>query len=195
MPGYVSPPDVQAPVASVVASPVAGVAMNPAAPVPPFDSSQVGSTPFAVPPPPSATLPPVAGNLATFPRAPFLDRLGAFALDFFLVVIVTSWFTGLLDFDGPFSPRLWLVLVAYHVGFWVWRSTTVGGIICNLRVIRTDGAPLQLPEALVRGFSAILSLAALGLGAFWILIDPERQAWHDRIAGTYVIKVPRNYQG
>jgi uncharacterized RDD family membrane protein YckC len=36
-------------------------------------------------------------------------------------------------------------------------------------------------------------MAALGLGGLWILRDPERQAWHDRIAGTYVVKVPRNW--
>jgi uncharacterized RDD family membrane protein YckC len=33
----------------------------------------------------------------------------------------------------------------------------------------------------------------LGLGCLWILKDPERQAWHDKIAGTYVVKVPRNW--
>ena len=36
-------------------------------------------------------------------------------------------------------------------------------------------------------------VAVVGLGAFWILRDPERQSWHDRIAGTYVVKVPRSY--
>jgi uncharacterized RDD family membrane protein YckC len=33
----------------------------------------------------------------------------------------------------------------------------------------------------------------LGLGFLWILKDPDRQAWHDRIAGTYVVKVPRSW--
>jgi uncharacterized RDD family membrane protein YckC len=32
-----------------------------------------------------------------------------------------------------------------------------------------------------------------GLGALWIIRDPERQAWHDKIAGTYVVKVPRTW--
>jgi uncharacterized RDD family membrane protein YckC len=41
--------------------------------------------------------------------------------------------------------------------------------------------------------TAILSLVVLGLGALWILKDPERQAWHDKIAGTYVVKVPRSW--
>jgi uncharacterized RDD family membrane protein YckC len=46
---------------------------------------------------------------------------------------------------------------------------------------------------MVRGFSGILSLAVVGLGGLWILWDPDRQGWHDRIAGTYVVKVPRDF--
>jgi uncharacterized RDD family membrane protein YckC len=48
-------------------------------------------------------------------------------------------------------------------------------------------------DSLVRGLSAIFSLAVLAIGALWILRDPERQAWHDKIAGTYVVRVPRNF--
>jgi uncharacterized RDD family membrane protein YckC len=48
-------------------------------------------------------------------------------------------------------------------------------------------------DALVRGLSGIFSLAVVGLGFLWILRDAERQAWHDKIAGTYVVKVPRNW--
>ena len=66
-------------------------------------------------------------------------------------------------------------------------------IICNLRLVRTDGHPLQFSEALVRGLTGIFSLAVAGIGFLWILRDPERQAWHDRVAGTYVVKVPRSY--
>jgi uncharacterized RDD family membrane protein YckC len=48
-------------------------------------------------------------------------------------------------------------------------------------------------DALVRGLSSVFSLVVLGIGCFWILWDPERQAWHDKIAGTYVVRVPRNW--
>jgi len=62
-----------------------------------------------------------------------------------------------------------------------------------LRLVRVDGTPLRFSDALVRGLAGIFSVAVLGLGFFWIARDPERQAWHDRIAGTYVVKVPRGY--
>jgi len=69
----------------------------------------------------------------------------------------------------------------------------VGGIICQVRVVRIDGQPVKLPDAIVRALASVLSIAAFGIGCFWILRDPERQAWHDKIAGTYVVKVPRGY--
>ena len=129
-------------------------------------------------------------DLLAFPHAPFRDRLAAFILDVILVAIAVQ----LLDLDGRSGEqRTFLLLLAYHIGFWTWKGTTVGGIICQVRVVRVDGAPLTFADALVRGLSSIFSLAVLGIGALWILKDPDRQAWHDKIAGTYVVKVPRNY--
>jgi uncharacterized RDD family membrane protein YckC len=125
------------------------------------------------------------------PHAPFLDRAAAFGLDVILVLFVTGFFAPRWMRDGP--EQFFFFLLAYHVAFWTWKATTVGGIICNLRVIRTDGAPLRLSDALLRGLASIFSLVCAGLGALWILKDPERQSWHDRIAGTYVVKVPRSY--
>ena len=127
-------------------------------------------------------------DLTSFPRAPFRDRLAAFVLDVILVVLVYQ----ILDVFRH-DNTVFLLLLAYHIGFWAWKGATVGGIICQLRVIRVDGAPLSLADALVRGLSSIFSLAVLGIGCLWILRDPERQAWHDKIAGTYVVKVPRNW--
>ena len=58
---------------------------------------------------------------------------------------------------------------------------------------RLDGSPLRFVDALVRGIASLFSVAVVGLGFFWILKDEERQAWHDLIAGTYVVSVPRNW--
>jgi uncharacterized RDD family membrane protein YckC len=138
--------------------------------------------------------PPAASDLLLFPRAPFSIRLAAFVLDFVLILIVASVLGLDHGGDGPPFERVSLLLsLAYHVGFWTWKGTTLGGIICQLRVVRIDGAPLRFAEALVRGLTGIFSLAVLGLGFLWVLRDPERQAWHDRVAGTYVVRVPRNW--
>lgn len=137
----------------------------------------------------AAALPPV--DLTAYPRASFLDRLGAGALDVVLVAVANN----LLEFDrrGPFDS-FFLILLIYCVAFWAWKGTTVGGIVVGLRVIRVDGAALRPVDAVVRGLSSLLSFAALGLGFFWILLasNRERQAWHDVIAGTLVVRVPRH---
>ena len=57
--------------------------------------------------------------------------------------------------------------------------------------MRTTGGDPRPIDALVRSLSAIFSVVALCIGVFWMLTDSERQMWHDKIAGTLVIKGPR----
>jgi uncharacterized RDD family membrane protein YckC len=129
-------------------------------------------------------------DLRAFPHATFGDRLAAFALDLVLLFIVNIWLDGSRHGGGD---RFLLYALVYFVIFWAWKSTTVGGIICNLRIVRVDGTPLRPGDAVIRGLTGVLSMAAAGLGGLWILRDPEQQAWHDRIAGTFVVKVPREW--
>jgi uncharacterized RDD family membrane protein YckC len=127
-----------------------------------------------------------------FPKATFAERLGALMLDAIAVAIVAQLLS--LDRHGDPGNRLIVLLaLVYHVGFWTWRATTPGGMILQLRVTRIDGKKLEFPESLVRGLTGIFSLVVAGLGFLWMLWDPERQTWHDRVAGTYVVKVPRTY--
>jgi uncharacterized RDD family membrane protein YckC len=151
-------------------------------------TSDVGAGPTRPEPPAIASAPAIASDLVLFPRASFRDRLAAFVLDVILVVFVYQ----VLDVFRR-DNTIFLLLLAYHIGFWTWKGATVGGIICQLRVVRVDGAPLRFADALVRGLSSIFSLLVLGIGCLWMLRDHEGQTWHDRIAGTYVVKVPRNW--
>ena len=171
--------------------PVAPLAVPAPPPLAAADAAWDGEIPpVAVPRPALASAPPViaAADVVTLPRANFRDRFFAFFLDVILVLIARQ----ILDRFGDGSEYfLWLLV--YHIGFWTWKGTTVGGIICQLRVVRVDGTPVRFVDALVRGLSSIFSLAVAGIGCLWILRDPERQAWHDKIAGTYVVKVPRNW--
>ena len=107
-----------------------------------------------------------------------------------MFILILCGIFDLLD-HGP-GPLI-LMMLAYHIGFWAWKGTTFGGIVCQLRVVRLDGSPLRFVDALVRGIASLFSLAVAGLGCLWILKDEERQAWHDKIAGTYVVTVPRNW--
>jgi uncharacterized RDD family membrane protein YckC len=155
-----------------------------AAPPPPADAPLLTPAPES---PPLGT--GAATSLLQFPHAAFFDRTAAFVLDLTLVAIVT----GALDFGGDGLRGLILLLLVYFIAFWTWKGTTVGGIIVQLRVVRIDGTALRFSDALVRGLASLFSFACLGLGCLWILKDPDRQAWHDKIAGTYVVKVPRHW--
>jgi uncharacterized RDD family membrane protein YckC len=137
--------------------------------------------------PPAVPSPGMAPDLGVYPRATFLDRVAAFALDAILVGIAVN-VLDLTRHDGWFP----LLLVAYHIAFWAWRGTTLGGIVVGLRVLRVQGTELRFADALVRGLSSVFSVAALGIGCLWMLQDPEKQMWHDKIAGTLVVKVPRH---
>jgi uncharacterized RDD family membrane protein YckC len=121
---------------------------------------------------------------ATLPRAGFWIRMGALLLDLLMVGILMSML--------HHSSNLQLVVLAiYGALMWKLRGTTVGGLVFHLQVIRVDGRPIDWETAIVRALACFLSMAVAGLGFFWIAFDPGKQGWHDKIAGTAVVRVPR----
>ena len=84
-----------------------------------------------------------------------------------------------------------VVLAAYGAVMWKHRGATIGGIVFDLHVVRLDGRQLDWETAIVRALSCFLSLAVAGLGFIWIAFDDNRQAWHDKIAGTVVVRVAK----
>jgi uncharacterized RDD family membrane protein YckC len=120
----------------------------------------------------------------TLPRAGFGVRMGALFIDAVLIAILAGMIPG--------SGDIWLLaLASYGAVMWKLKGTTIGGIICNLRVVRLDGQPNDWATAIVRALGCFLSMAAVGLGFFWIAFDRERQGWHDKIAGTVVVRMPK----
>lgn len=137
-----------------------------------------------VPPPPLPSL--SALDLMALPRAGFWRRFLALLLDFILLLFVC----GLQK--HPSVPVMALVWWGYQVGMCYWRGGTIGGIILNLRLIRVDGRPLTWPVLLVRSVSSVFSGLFLFLGFFWAGWTRERQTWHDQIAGTVFVRLPKN---
>ena len=135
----------------------------------------------AAPPAPSPA-PPISIALAN--RAGFWHRAVALLLDLILVGIMCS-------VVGFHSHGVLLLLATYGAVMWKLRGTTIGGIVCNLRVVRLDGRAIDWPTAIVRALGCFLSAAVAGLGFIWVVFDPERQSWHDKIAGTVVVRTPR----
>lgn len=137
----------------------------------------------AAAPLPPGFAPPVLPEVLAYPRAGFWERIGAGFLDMVLVIILGS-------IVGSF-PLTLMIALAYFAGMWGWRATTIGGIVLGLKVVRTDGSPVTFAVAIVRGLAAAFSIVVLFLGFLWIAWDKERQGWHDQIAGTVIIKLPR----
>jgi uncharacterized RDD family membrane protein YckC len=133
------------------------------------------------PVPPSAAAPEFT---AAMPRAGFWVRMGALFLDCLLVGFAMS----LLH---PFGDFHIVVLAIYGAVMWKLRGTTVGGIVFDLHVVRVDGRPLDWETAIVRALGCFLSLAVVFLGFIWIAFDDNHQAWHDKIAGTVVVRAKR----
>jgi uncharacterized RDD family membrane protein YckC len=91
--------------------------------------------------------------------------------------------------DGHPLFRAYLVAVSlvFFCGFWMHGGQTLGMRAWRVRLVRKDGLPITLRDALLRYFAAILSWVPLGLGFWWILVDPQRLAWHDRLSGTRLV--------
>jgi uncharacterized RDD family membrane protein YckC len=89
-------------------------------------------------------------------------------------------------------PLGFLVALAYFAGLWTWKGTTLGGIVLRLQVVRCDGGPVTFVVALVRGLAAAVSMVVFFLGFLWIVWDNDKQAWHDKIAGTIVVRLPHS---
>jgi len=118
------------------------------------------------------------------PRAGFWVRMAALLLDVLLIGFAMSVL-------HPLFHLHLLVLAIYGAVMWKLRGTTIGGTIFDLRVVRLDGREIDWETAIIRALSCFLSLAVAGLGFFWIAFDDAHQAWHDKIAGTVVVRVPK----
>jgi len=87
-----------------------------------------------------------------------------------------------------------LVVIGYFTFFWTLVGFTPGKAILGLKVVKRNGEKVSFFRALLRFFSYWISAIPLFLGYFWILWDPKRQAWHDKIAGTQVLYIPKRPQ-
>ncbi|HTL68438.1 MAG TPA: RDD family protein [Lacunisphaera sp.] len=139
---------------------------------------------------PLAALPPVI-SAVTLPRAGFWIRVGAAFLDFIMVFVGgVILLKGILHLGlGP--GIIFLAWIVYHPVMWKLKGTTIGGIICNLKVVRVDDRPIDWGVAIVRAFTAFMSFIACGLGFIWVAFDDEKQSWHDKVAGTTIVRVPK----
>lgn len=90
-----------------------------------------------------------------------------------------------------FHAYLILVSYVFYGWFWTHGGQTLGLKAWKLKILTEDRLPITWLQAWFRFISAMLSWGVLGLGYFWVLVDKDRRAWHDRLSRTVVIFDPK----
>ena len=77
----------------------------------------------------------------------------------------------------------------YFGYFWSRNGESVGMIPLSIKVVRRNGRPLSFVRAGLRGTVGYwISGLFLGLGYLWAAVDGNKEAWHDKIFDTWVVR-------
>jgi uncharacterized RDD family membrane protein YckC len=90
-----------------------------------------------------------------------------------------------------YRAALLSLIIGFFGWFWTRRGQTLGMQAWRLRVVREDGSLLTWFDTLQRLAAALVSMAPLGLGIFWVWVDRDKLAWHDRWTHTRVVVLPK----
>lgn len=80
-----------------------------------------------------------------------------------------------------------VVSLAYSAGFWLKFGATPGKMAVGIKVVRADGSPISVGQAIGRFFGYLLSSLILYIGYMMAGWDEQKRALHDRLAETRVI--------
>jgi uncharacterized RDD family membrane protein YckC len=126
------------------------------------------------------------------PYADFWQRAAAALIDYLAVIIggfVVSSFVLMTVGPNVSSLTMLLFVVAYYV---IFESSplqaTPGKLAVSIKVTSTDGERIGIGRALGRFFSKIVSSLILYIGYLLPLFTAYRQALHDKMAGTFVVR-------
>ncbi len=83
----------------------------------------------------------------------------------------------------------WILPVIFSVLFWMRKKGTPGKLVLSAHVVDAEtGENLRLGQAIIRYIAYFASALPLCLGFIWIAFDKKKQSWHDKIAGTVVVR-------
>ena len=117
----------------------------------------------------------------------FWIRAAAWAVDAGILTVTQMLLTAGF---GDLGLIGFLLLFAYRVLFTGLKGQTPGKMVMRIKVIDERGEVPGIGRALVREVPGrVISEISLGLGYAWAAWDDKKQAWHDKVARTYVVKV------
>ncbi len=77
--------------------------------------------------------------------------------------------------------------------FWLTRGATPGKMVIGAVIVdATTLGKIGTGQAILRYIGYYVSMIPLLLGLIWVGFDARKQGWHDKIAGTLVIKAPKS---
>ena len=130
----------------------------------------------------------------------FWARFGAALIDSILMAIILVPIARIfgvgmdlesaMRLDSPANIMVNGVLPAIAVIlFWVYRQATPGKMAIGAKIVdaKTLGKP-STGQLIGRYFSYYLSTIVFLLGFIWVGFDSRKQGWHDKLAGTLVIR-------
>ena len=83
----------------------------------------------------------------------------------------------------------WVLPAIAVVIFWIKKQATPGKMIIAARIADAQtGADMSTRQAVIRYLAYFVSIIPLCLGLIWVAFDPRKQGWHDKIAGTVVVR-------
>jgi len=141
----------------------------------------------------SAMTAPVVSGLLRRAAAGLIDLAILFGIDF--VIVYSTLQMSALTLSNwsqlPVAPMLaflGLLKLSYFGAFTAACGQTIGKMAMRIRVIGDD-ATLDPGRAARRTLVSAVSLLAAGTGFIPALVDPDRRALHDRVAGTRVVTI------
>ena len=87
---------------------------------------------------------------------------------------------------------LFIESFAFLACFWIFRGQTLGMLAWRLSIVSVSGYRITFTQAMIRYFTAVVSLVCLGVGYLWIHIDPGRRAWPDMASDTLIQYLPKS---
>jgi uncharacterized RDD family membrane protein YckC len=132
--------------------------------------------------------------------AGFWVRTGAAIIDTLLISIIifpvltavygpTYWSSGRLV-QGPLDVLLsWVAPAIAVVLFWIARQATPGKMALGVRIVDAEtGDKPRSGQLVLRYLGYYVAMLPLFIGILWVAFDPRKQGWHDKIAGTVVVR-------
>ncbi|MCY3779651.1 MAG: RDD family protein [Chloroflexi bacterium] len=96
------------------------------------------------------------------------------------------------QFQSEAIPVNLVVSGIYNVVLMVaFNGQTLGKMVFGMRVVKKNGGRITVLDAFVRNVFGYTISQIFLLGYMWAALDGERQAWHDKMAGTMVVEEVR----